>query len=345
MRLKLPCAATIAAILMVSQAAFAGGLFPKVLVTVAPLQPYVDEIMRGYGKSENLLRPGQDPHSFALAPSQAKALDEADIIIVPDLGMSPFLKRTLAGKPHIKVIELSALQGAEPLPYPAHNPWLEQLKATAKQLRNEKAKPKKDDDDEHEHTTKKKDEPTIRNDPHLWLDPERMAAIAPAVAAGIAERAPEEKVTLANNAQLLARHLRRDVIPPLRALLGKPVRTTNGMEQPEIPFITYHAAYQYFLGRFGLEYTGEITARPEETMGARSMITLLDGAQKIRIRCLIGEQQGVLMSRVAEASGAKMVFLNPEQLVAARDVDALDWMKNDYDRLLYQTAKTFAGCL
>lgn len=344
MRVNLAYAATIAAILMVSQAAFAGDVFPKVLVSVAPLKPYTDAIMQGLGESRTLLRPGQDPHNFALSPSEAQALNDADILIVPDLGMSPFLKRTVAKNPKLKVIELSALPGAEALPYPAHNPWLEQLKATAKPLKNEKAKPK-DDDDEDEHAAKGKDEPAIRNDPHLWLDPERMAAVAPAVAEAIAEKAPSAKPTLANNAQLLARHLRRDVIPPLKEMLGKDVKMTNGMEQAEIPFITYHAAYQYFLGRFGLTHTGEITTRPEETMGARSMITLLDTSQKIRIRCLIGEQPGVLMSRVAEASGAKTLYLNPEQLPERKDVDTRDWIRNDYDRLLYQTAKTFAGCL
>ena len=85
---------------MVSQAAIASELFPKILVMPAPLVPYVDDIIRGAGTSQSLLRPGQEPHDFALSPSQAKALDAADILIVADLGMNPALARIVAKKKH-----------------------------------------------------------------------------------------------------------------------------------------------------------------------------------------------------------------------------------------------------
>ena len=338
MRLTIPYCATIAAICLVSQAAIAGGLFPKVVVTVAPLKPYVDEIMRGQGESISLLRPGQDPHSFALAPSQAKALDEADIVIVPDLAMNPFLKRTLANKPKIMVIELSHLPGADPLPYEAANPWLEKMK----QLHT-KPGDKHEDDDEHEAHPTKDAKPL--NDPHFWLDPARMAALAGPLAHTIAQKAPEARATLIANSKTLATHLHREVIPAMREMLNKRERQVNGMEQPEIPFITYHAAYQYFLARFNLTHYGEITTRPEEVMGGKTLVTLLGGSEKVRVRCLIGESEGTLMKRVAQATGAKIVLLSPEQLVDRKDVDALDWIQNGYDRLMYKTAQSFAECL
>jgi zinc transport system substrate-binding protein len=325
---------------MVSQAAFAGGLFPKVLVSVAPLAPYTDEILRGLGSTQSLLRAGQDPHSFALSPSQARALDEADILIVPDIHMNPVLASMVAKKKHLRVIDLSTLDGADPLPYTTANPWLAQLQQAASPA---KKSPKKNDSHtEHAHGTAAD---TSANDPHFWLDPERMAALAPALASAIAETTPEARTLLRANAQQLATHLRQEVIPPLRTMLSAPARTRNALNQPEIPFITYHAAYQYFLARFNLTHHGEITTRPEDTMGAQSMVRLLSGAEGVRVRCLIGEQETTLMARIAKASGARIVLLSPEQLVDRTQVDALDWLKNDYDRLLYTTAKAFAACL
>ncbi len=339
MRRMVPLLATIAAILMVSQAAIAGGLFPKILVSVPTLAPYTDEILRGLGTSQSLLRAGQDPHSFALSPTQARALDEADIIIVPDLKMNPVLAGMIAKKKHLRVIELSALAGAEPLPYASENPWLERMKQQSNPPAKNNTKTKKAlDTHAHDHAP-------AMVDPHIWLDPERMAALAPALADAIAETAPEARTLLAANAKNLALHLRNEVLPPLRAMLAATFRRTNALDQPEIPFITYHAAYQYFLARFNLAHHGEITTRPEEMMGAATTATLLTGAEKIRVRCLIGEQETLLMTRIAKASGARIVLLSPEQRVDRAQVDALDWLKNDYDRLLYKTAKTFADCL
>jgi ABC-type Zn2+ transport system substrate-binding protein/surface adhesin len=113
----------------------------------------------------------------------------------------------------------------------------------------------------------------------------------------------------------------------------------------ESTFITYHAAYQYFLARFNLAHYGEITKRPEEAMGAKTIAGILSGAENLHIRCLIGEQKNVLMVNIAKSSGANIVILSPEQIPQRADVDALDWIKNDYDRVLYVTAKAFSKCL
>lgn len=351
MRLLFPCAVTIAAIMLTAQAACAGGLFPKVVVTVAPLKPYVDEILKGHGESQALLRAGQDAHSFALTLPQAQMLEQADIVVVPDMNMSPFLERALAKKKKVNVVELSALEGAYPLPYMDENPWLDAAKEAAEkngkkskksEVTSTHADKKHDDHDEHAH---EHEGHGITVDPHLWLDPERMAAIALPLANIIADHAPEARPTLQANAKTLAKHLRGEVIPALRNLLGAQARELTAVDRKIIPFITYHSAYQYFLTRFRLTHYGEVMKRSEETQGAKTIATTLRGAEKINIRCLIGEQKNVLMVNIAKSTGARIVILSPEQLPNRADVDTLEWIKSDYDRLLYVTAKAFAGCL
>lgn len=344
------CAATIAGLLLTAQAACAGGLFPDVVVTVAPLKPYVDSILAGHGQAKTLLRPGQDAHSFALTLAQAQMLDAADVVIVPDLSMSPFLARVLAKKPKVRIIELSALKGAYPLPYADENPWLEAAKAAAKNKTDTRQPTSDDDDDAHAHahgkaTTHGDDDEHGVTDPHLWLDPMRMAAIAVPLARAIGEQAPEARPALIANAKAQALHLQREVIPNLEAILKAPASTATAVGRPEIPFITYHAAYQYFMAQFGLTHYGEITQRPEEAMGAKTMAEILGGAKTLHIRCLIGEQRNVIMDNIAASTGARIIILSPEQLPAPKDVDAFDWLHDDYDRLLYVTAKAFAGCL
>ena len=242
------------------------------------------------------------------------------------------------------VIELTSLEGANPLPYATENPWLEAMKEKEKPKANPH-KPEAHDDHDHDAPKKTVDKKAPANDPHLWIDPERMAAMAVPLARAMAQNSPEAKATLVSNATQLARHLRIEVMPQLRLMLKNEARMVDAVSKQQISFITYHAAYQYFLTRFGLTHYGELTTRPEEKMGAKTKATLLSGAQSVRVRCLIGEQQSVLMESIAKATDAKIILLSPEQLVVRTQVDTLDWIKNDYDRFIYKTTKTFANCL
>ncbi len=317
----------IAVILLSAQAASASEL--KVVVLVSPLTPYVAAVMEGVGAPVNLLKPSQEPHDFALSPSQAKALSAANILVVPDMSMNPTFAALAKKYPQLKVIELSQLKGAKPMPYAHENPWLEALK--------EQEEHGHEDAHDHDHHH----EEQAATDPHLWLDPERMAAIATPLAQALAETAPEKKEQLETNARALATHLRTELLPQLRALL----KPTAKADKDVVPFITYHAAYQYFLARFGLSHAGEITHLPDAYMGGKSLSHLLKMAEKTRIRCIIGEAETTLVSRIAKASGARVVVLSPEQGVAASETPAHAWLKNDYDRLLYKTVKSFGDCL
>ncbi len=341
MRGYVPLLAVIALFAAASQAAFAGPVFPKVLVVVNPLAPYVDEILHGVGSTQNLLRSGQEPHTFTLSPSQARMLDEAEILITPDRSINPVLDRLASRKKKLRIIELSKLRGADPLPYADVNPWIARVKEAGHDT--------EDDEKPHteHHTLGKplKEAPVAKTDPHFWLDPERMAAIAEPLAKAIAESSPEHQSTLINNAKTLSDHLRREVMPAMRALLKPSQNALPSGTKPEIPFITYHAAYHYFLTRFDMADEGAVTIRPEDYMGAKTLDGLLSAATNVHIHCLIAEDDSPLVRRVAKAAEAKIVILSPEQVVSENEVPPVDWAKNGYDRLLYKTAKSFGGCL
>lgn len=316
----------IAVFLVSAQAAFAGSVNPKVVVTTPPLKPYTDTLLTGIGESRSLLRAGQDSHTFTLSPSQRRMLAEADIIILPDRAMNPVLEKLLATEERrgAKVISLIDLPGAKPLPLPSDNPWLR----IAGQADDEH-------DDAHEHM----------KDAHLWLDPERMAALTDPLARAIASKAPSHGPKLMANAQRSAIHLRRDVAPGIAAILAKAPRTRSMSSRPQVPFITYHAAYQYFFTRFGIEPMGQVTQLPEDYLGARSMKAVAASAEKLAIGCIISETNSPLVQRVASASGARIVRLSPEMLYTPTEVPNTPWVTNDYDRFLAKTAYSFAECL
>ncbi len=327
------------------------------VVTVEPLKPYVDDILKGVTTATSLFTGGQDPHIAALSPSQARALKDADIIIMPSQAMAPKLARILAEKKKSGAIllELTELAGADPLPNAPPNPWLEAQKNAAKpsthegRVHDEHGHHEKEHNHEEEHaheataTHAAPDKKT--RDPHVWLDPLRMAAIATPLANALGGNEPHYRATFAANAKQLARHLREEVDPAIRRMLSKQRTLPEAGSKPFVPLLTYHSAYQYFLHRYRLDDAGFLVNQPEETLGARSARTAITTAQSIRLRCLVSENTTSLVRRIAEHAGARIVTLNPERGYGNDEVGIVPWAKNDYERLLYKVAEGFSGCL
>lgn len=296
---------------------------PKVLVTVAPLKPVADALLAGITHSTVLARPGQDAHHMVLSPSQSQALADAEIIIVPDLMLSSSVNNLIeryAAKGTM-VIALTDLAGADPLPYETEQPW----------LALDKKKKKK----------KKKE----LNDPHVWLDPVRMAELATPLAEALAEKAPSLRGQLLGNARVWQRHLVMQLNPELGKLLSSVEMKQRYNNRPYIPFITSHSAYQYFMERYHIENHGALSLLPEDMTGAQTKLNVLQRAREVTIGCIIAEQETSLVKRVAAVSNARIVKLNPETLPDRASLPSLPFLKDDYDRLLYATAATFASCL
>ncbi len=342
----------IAAMMATAQAASASPAQPSFVVIGAPITPYVRAIVGNTGTVDDLLSPGQDLHDISLSPSQMAKLSKADALILPDLSVSPALRFLTTKMPKLNIIELTKIDGAEPLPYLHENPWLDTVKAEAEKKdkkpapTKEAALKKPDPFDHRAHAHEEHDHHHEEGglDPHLWLDSERMAAMAVPLAKVMGLTAPDYQKEYTMNAKVLATHLRADVTPGVRAILAERAPSTNE-DKPKIPFITAHPAYQYFIARFNLPYRGQITTNTEEYLGGKTIDLLLQAASTQPVRCIIAEGKTTLVSRLAKASGAKIVVVMPEQLSAPRALPPLPWIQNDYDRFLYGVATQFAPCL
>jgi zinc transport system substrate-binding protein len=309
-----------------------------ILASPAPLVPYVQAIVGTHGDVRPLLSPSQDAHTAALTPSQAQALHDADLLVVADRSMMPALDRVMKKNPALQVIELRRLPGADPLPYANDNPWIAHFASAVDATQEEEAHAHHHDHNhDHDHAT--------ATDPHLWLDPERMAAIAEPLAQALAPHLPGAEAMVINDARALAMHLRHEVLPGMRAMLPQPSADEKESRESIVPFVTYHAAYQYFLARMQLTRYGELLQRPEDYQGATTTARMITQANAVRIGCLISEQRVPLVERIAKASGARVVLHSPEQLPQGASRAQPAWVKNDYDRMLFETTRVFASCL
>jgi zinc transport system substrate-binding protein len=91
---------------------------PRVAVDIAPIHSLVARVMDGVGVPDLIVAAGASPHSYSLRPSEASALQEADLVVWMGADLTPWLEGaigTLAGD--AQVISLLAAQGTTLLPF------------------------------------------------------------------------------------------------------------------------------------------------------------------------------------------------------------------------------------
>ncbi len=84
---------TLAASLLASGAALAD--VPRISTDILPVHGLVSRVMEGVGSPDLLVDPGASPHGYALRPSQAAALQDADAVIWVSDGLAPWLEGPL----------------------------------------------------------------------------------------------------------------------------------------------------------------------------------------------------------------------------------------------------------
>ncbi|MDP1671237.1 MAG: zinc ABC transporter substrate-binding protein, partial [Alphaproteobacteria bacterium] len=154
--------------------AIAGG--PAVVASIKPVHSLVAGVMTGIGEPELLVDGTASEHDYALRPSQAKALTQADLIFWVGPQLETFLIRPLAAlAPSAGQVALSTSAGVQLLPVRDADTLREAQSVT----------------DEKSH------------DMHIWLDPDNAAAMVREIAAQLQARDPGNATIYAKNAAAL----------------------------------------------------------------------------------------------------------------------------------------------
>lgn len=112
----LKCGAAVVALLAGAGAAVAE--VPQVAADIAPVHGLVARVMQGLGEPALVVPPGASPHGYAMRPSEARALDQADVVFWLGEALTPWLEgplEELAGDAHR--IELLESEGTTVLPF------------------------------------------------------------------------------------------------------------------------------------------------------------------------------------------------------------------------------------
>lgn len=234
----------------------------EVSVGIPPLAFLVEEIGGEHVTVSTLLVSGQDPHTFEPTPRQVVGLTGADLYFSVDL---PFEERMLGkiGGSGIGLIVIDTIE------------------STGHRLGSA---------DSHEHS-----------DPHVWLSPAHLQAMASTIASALSaydgERASEYEQNLQD--------LLNEITATDSSIRGK-LSAFGGRE-----FLIYHSALEHFAETYGLV---EVAIETDgKSPGAKALARIIERAKSNRIRAVFVQPQFDDSSAqlIAEAIGAEVISIDP----------------------------------
>ena len=247
----------------------------SVVTSIKPVHSLVSSVMHGVGSPTVLIEGAGSPHTYSLKPSQAKQLQDADLVFWVGDGLEPFLEGPIqniaTNATSIKLIDshgLKKIKFREGGMFDEHNDHDDHDDHED----HDKEKHAKDDHDDHGHGD---------FDHHVWLDPINAKAIVHEIEEALVKADPKNAKKYEANANRITGELDQ-LVKELRAQL-QPVQ--------EKGFIVFHDAYQYFEQRFGVSAIGSITVSPEVMPGAERVSVLRKKIRDLKATCVFSEPQ------------------------------------------------------
>ncbi|WP_433263382.1 metal ABC transporter substrate-binding protein [Micromonospora vinacea] len=281
----------------------AAGADPQRVDVVAafyPLQFLAERIGGDAVRVTNLAKPGAEPHDLELNPSQVGEVSDAELIVYLK-GFQPAVDDAVAQNGGDRAFDVTSVQ---PL-----------LDASAGGH---------DHEGEEGHA-----EESGGKDPHVWLDPTRLAGIGDQLAQRLGKADPDHAADYTARAGTL----RAD----LTTLDGEFKNGLATCQRREI--VTSHAAFGYLADRYQLDQVGITGLSPDVEPSPQRLAHVIEEAKEHQATTIFFET--LVSPKVAETIagqvGAKTAVLDPiEGLAAGSNGDYLSVMRTNLRTL--QTA-------
>ena len=325
----------------------------KVVASIKPIHSLASYLMDGVGKPNLIVDGYASPHGFAMKPSHAKMLQEADLIFWVGEDLEAFLEKPLKSiAKKAEKIELMATKNLNVLKFRERNIFDEHdhddhghddhaKKKDDHDDHDHDKKANKDDDHDHDHDhdshAKKEDGHDDHDDhdghhhgefdPHIWLDPINAKAILNEMVEHLIEND-------AANASIYKKNLDK-------ALNELDKLTMNVMTDlnKSTASIVFHDAYQYFEERFNVNVLGAFTVNTDVMPGAEQLKEIREIIEHDNVSCVFSEPQfnPDIINAVAKDMNIKTGVLDP--LGAT-----LNPGKGLYFDLIKNMSSSFKGC-
>ncbi len=295
---------------------------PKVVASIKPVHSLVAAVMEGIGEPALIVRGAASPHSYALKPSDARALAEAELVFWVGPALEGFLAKPLAATAtRARVVSLLEAPGLRRLAAREGGVW---------EAHGHGHGDSHGHDHDHDHDRAGDGPPPAEVNTHVWLDPVNARAMVAAIADALADADPANAAAYRANAER-AGHRLDALDAELKATLD-PVAAK--------PFVVFHDAYHYLEARYGLNGVGAITVSPDRRPSARRLSAIRARIAELGAVCVFAEPQfePALVDTVLRGTGARKGVLDPEGAGLADGPDL-------YPALMRAAVASLAGCL
>ena len=317
----------------------------KVVASIKPVHSLVSGVMGDLGAPDLLVEGAGSPHTYSLKPSQAKKLQDADLVFWMSHDLEAFLENAIENiATNATSVSLMESHGLLTLnfrgggAFDAHDHGEHDEHGHDEHGHDEHGHDEHDEQkhdehghDEHGHDEHGHDEHGHdETDPHVWLDPVNAKAMVHEIEEALAAADPANAAAYEANAKALMSELDGLVAEITTEL--EPIRGRS--------YVVFHDAYQYFEKRFGVSAVGSITISPEVLPGAERVSELQAKVRSLEATCVFSEPQfqPKLVKTITENTNAGTGVLDP--LGAAID-DGPDL----YFTLIRNMAKSLKDCL
>ena len=305
----------------------------KVVASIKPIHSLASHLMHGVAKPDLIVDGYASPHGFALKPSHAKMLQNADIVFWVGEDLENFLEKPLDSiAKKAEKIELLEIKGLNKLKFRERNIFDDH---------DHKKKDDHDDHDDHDHAKKedghKEDDHDDHDgheehhhgehDPHIWLDPINAKVILNEMVEHLIENDAKNATTYKSNLEKALKDIDKLTIEVMTDLN----QSTSS--------IVFHDAYQYFEKRFNVNVLGAFTVNTDVMPGAEQLAEIREVIEHDKVACIFSEPQfnPDIINAVAKDMDIKTGVLDPLGATLTPG-------KALYFDLIKNMSKSFKGC-
>ena len=324
----------------------------KVVASIKPIHSLASYLMDGVAKPDLIVDGYASPHGFAMKPSHAKMLQNADLIFWVGEDLENFLEKPLNSiAKKAEKIELMEIKGLQVLKFRERNIFDDHDDHGHDDHDDHGKKEddhdhddhgKKEDDhghDDHDDHGKKEDDHDDHGhddheghahgefDPHIWLDPINAKVILNEMVEHLIENDPKNEAKYKSNLSKALKEIDKLTIDVMTDLSSS------------VSSIVFHDAYQYFEERFNVNILGAFTVNTDVMPGAEQLAEIREIIEHDKVACVFSEPQfnPDIIKAVAKDMNIKTGVVDP--LGAT-----LDPGKDLYFNLIRNMSASFKGC-
>ena len=293
-----------------------------VISTIQPINALVNAVVGDTGKTISIVPADMTPHDFKLKPSDAKKLQDGNLIFYVSSHLESSIVKFFENLPkNIKTINLMEESGINHLPIRDNEAW---------ERHDHHDHDDHDDHDKHGKKHDDHDDHQMEEDVHIWLSPDNAIKIVKKINKELNLFFPENKKIYDQNSKKIIKKissLKKEIAKELAPIKNK-------------PFIVFHDAYQYFEKTFGLNAVGSVALEGDIASSPKQISFIKDKIIKSNASCVFQEPQfdSKLVKIVVEGTNAQIGTLDPLGVGVTSNEDF-------YLQLLKNMSKSLKECL